>query len=122
MFPMHVDHRPLAAAPTFIGWLVAIAAAIRDACLPFVERHSEFDDSKLPRERHAMLRAFDTTSIHLALRRAHHERPRRRYDHLGASVAFLEAVLRLEGALLSRRQRARTEHSNHRLWLRVRRL
>src|SRR5262249_52700492 len=56
-------------------------------------------------ERHQMLWLFGVKMAFLSLRRSHHETPWRHHEHLGASVALLEHVFRLERALLVRRQR-----------------
>src|ERR1035437_3248294 len=46
-----------------------------------------------------MLRAFERFLLRLALRRAHGERARRDHHHLGALLALLEAVFRLQCTL-----------------------
>jgi hypothetical protein len=49
-----------------------------------------------------MLGFFILEVLRFVLRRAHGEAARRDHDHLGAGVAFLEAVQRLERALALR--------------------
>lgn len=46
--PIHVDHRPIAPAPTAIARPVAVAAACRDARIPLRERHLVTADFKIP--------------------------------------------------------------------------
>src|SRR5262249_20678914 len=45
--PGNIDHRSAATAPAFIGGLVAVAAAIGRARIPFIEGHLEPADCKL---------------------------------------------------------------------------
>ena len=59
VLPTHIDYWSLAAAPIRIGGLVAFAAAVGDAGIPFVKGHREPADREWPRKRHAMLWAFN---------------------------------------------------------------
>src|SRR5262249_4459834 len=74
----------------------SIMARLSDKGCELVERHGELAGRELPRERDAALRAFLRVPLRLILRRAHHERAHRYHHHLWTSVAFLEAILRLE--------------------------
>src|SRR5205085_12607325 len=75
--PRHVDHGPAAAAPAFIGRLVALASAAGDARLPFVERHGKPAGRKWSCNRHLVLRPLVRLASLLALRRAHQKLARR---------------------------------------------
>src|SRR6516165_9729535 len=95
------------AAPAVIRGRVTVAAAIRDACVPLLERHRKLSDPKRFAKRHAVLRSFLFNPSLLTIRRAHGEAARRHHHHLGALSAFLEAVLRLQHPFLGRGQRRR---------------
>src|SRR5215471_17020615 len=72
------------AAPALIRGLVAIAAAICDACVPLLERHGKLSDPKRLAKYHAVLRPFLFNPSLLTVRRSHGEAARRHHHDLGA--------------------------------------
>ena len=95
--PTHIDYRSLAAAPVRIGRLVAFAAAVGDAGIPFVKGHREPADREWPRKRHAMLWAFNVDAISFAFRRAHGEAAGRNYHQTDEDHTYVDFVR--EGAV-----------------------
>src|SRR5271157_2534220 len=93
--PTHIDDRPIAATPIRIGRLVAVAAAVRDASIRFVEAHRESAHRERLRNCHTMLRTFESSATLFAFWRAHSEKPRGDHHHLGAFAAILEDFARL---------------------------
>src|SRR5262249_32801111 len=57
-FPRHVDHWETTASPALIGGLIAVAAAVSHAGIPFLKGYRKRGNVERPSNRHLMLRAF----------------------------------------------------------------
>src|SRR5262249_22699724 len=101
--PADVDRRALASTPTLVGRLVAVAAAVGDTGVPFIESNGEAADRERRSDRDAHLRLV-AVPLWLIRGRTHGEAAGRHHHHLGACRAVLEvlglACTRLETAPL----------------------
>src|SRR6266568_4583772 len=86
---------------------MTVAAASRDARIPFLECYGEPSDGERLGKDHTMLGPFFRAAIRLARRRTHHKLARRHHHHRGTMVALLEAIVRAKRALLPGRERFR---------------
>src|SRR2546429_9840535 len=105
MIPRHVDHRPLTATHVIVLRPIAVAAAARNAGLPFVESHRILSDRELSRKGDLMLWALveELAATGFGRRRPHDETARRHNNHFRALNTFLETILRLEPPFLPAR-------------------
>src|SRR5215468_8893852 len=98
---------------TFLPLNAFVGVALRTGCISsladerteLIDGHVPFAYGKRPADRHHVLRPLIAVAVLLAARRSHREAACRNHHHLRATITLPERILRLQSALLRRRQR-----------------